>query len=88
MKALLIAIVLVLVGSGCEKKPPVPSNWATSVTRATDPVDPSCTQDHKLTEPTNGEPESLARFGSAVVDDYARLRESYDKCKTWAKGQR
>lgn len=86
MKRLFVALALAL--GGCAKEPSVPASWATAVTRATDPVDPSCDQEHKLTEPYGGDPNSLARFGNAAIDDYAKLKANYDKCRTWAKGQR
>lgn len=88
MKAHVFAIFMLCVLGGCAKEPNVPSNWATTVRPAQDPVEPSCTQEHRLQEPRSGEPESLVRFGSETIDAYARLREDYDKCRTWAKGQR
>lgn len=83
-----VLLAALLVASCTTTKPNVPGQWATTVTRPRDPVDPSCQQSHRLTEPTNGEPANLVRFGNAAVDDYARLKANYEKCATWAKGQR
>ena len=87
MKVSTVVAALVLV-AGCTKEPPVPSNWATTVTRARDGVEPSCEQQTELPIPTGGDAQSLSRFGNSAVDAFAKLKELKEKCATWAKGQR
>lgn len=86
----LAALTVVALMASCSKEPQVPSNWATETQKATDDVDPSCKKDadHKLTEPKGGSGSDLARFGNGNLDEYARLKADYQKCATWALGQR
>ncbi len=88
-RACIVLLSLFLVG--CETTTDRASReWSTVVTRSQGPVDPSCEKTPVVRELPAGDWDGLAsaKAVNGVLDDYSSLRRDYEKCRTWARGQR
>lgn len=76
---------------GCAGEPEAKMSPFTTVTvRPADPAPEQCKRAPKVSVPPGSAASSAqsAEYASRVLDDYGALKQTYEECAAWARGQR